>query len=107
MKSESVTGNRRQTFREHRRKAGLRKRHKTGGGGGFRKGLMEKMTFEVLFGGWRTFPQMEERTWVPGCFTERDQHGSVQSGVIAGVSCPLEFKAWDVSFWRGGVSNKS
>lgn len=42
---------RRHTFREHKSKAGVQKRHKTGGGGGFRESLMEKMTFEMLFGG--------------------------------------------------------
>lgn len=49
------------------------------GGGGFRKGLMEKMTLEVLFGGWRTFSQMEKKTWVPGCFTERERLAKINA----------------------------
>lgn len=47
------------TFREHKRKAGVQKRNKTGGGSGFRKGFAEKVTLKMLFGGWREFPQME------------------------------------------------
>lgn len=50
--------------REHRRKAGIQKRNKPGGGRGFRNGFMEKVTLEMLFGGWREFPQTEERDWV-------------------------------------------